>query len=65
MFQSYLDIENNVVISSKEDEAFVNGWAMEINLNEVKKVIEEEEKKNHPIKYWFKSMVRRLRKCKK
>jgi hypothetical protein len=57
MFQSYYDIENEVVITSKSDEATVNGWCQEINIEEFKTMLEEERKQ----KKWYRRLVKWLK----
>jgi hypothetical protein len=57
MFQSYYDIENEVVITSKSDEATVNGWCQEIKIEELKPMLEEEKKQ----KKWYRRFVKWLK----
>ena len=57
MFQSYIDFENEVVITSKSDEATVNGWCQEIKIEELKPMLEEERKQ----KKWYRRLVKWLR----
>lgn len=56
MFQSYYDIENEVVIESKSAEATVNGWCQEIP---VKDILDFEKK--HKKEKWYKRFVKWLR----
>lgn len=58
MFQAYYNIDKKILVDSKEKEATINGYAQEINLKEIKKMIDEEERKNHPIKYWIKRLFK-------
>lgn len=60
-FQTYYDVEKEVLIESSSAEATANCWAQEINLVECRKVIEEDYKRNHPVKYWFKQLFKKLR----
>lgn len=62
MFQAYYDFDNKILIDSKNAEATINCYAQEINLIEVRKLLDEEEKKKHPIKYWIKRLFKRGRK---
>lgn len=57
MFQSYYDIENEVVITSKSDEATVNGWCQEIKIEELKPMLEEEKKQRK----WYRRLVKWLK----
>ena len=58
-FTPYYDSEHECVITNKSDEAFVNGWAQEINLVEVRKKLAEEEKKKDN---FFTKIIKILRK---
>ena len=59
MFQAYYDFDKEVLVNSRDVECTINGYAQEIDLREIKKIIDEEERKNHPIKYWFKRLFKR------
>lgn len=64
MFQSYYDTEHKCIITSKSEEATVNGYAQEINLKEIKEIIEQEKeaKRNRCIFYRiFKILKRRVK----
>lgn len=56
MFQSYIDFENEVIITSKSGQATVNGWCQEIL---VKDILDYE--KAHKKEKWFKRFVKWLR----
>lgn len=57
MFQSYIDFENEVVITSKSGQATANGWCQEIKIEELKPMLEEERKQ----KKWYKRLIKWLR----
>lgn len=57
MFQSYIDFENEVVITSESDEATVNGWCQEIKIEELKPMLEEERKQ----KKWYRRLAKWLK----
>ena len=43
MFQCYVN-EDGVIITSKSDEATINGWCQEINIDELRQMLETEKK---------------------
>lgn len=57
MFQSYIDFENEVVITSESDEATVNGWCQEIKLEELKPMLEEAKKERK----WYRRFIKWLK----
>lgn len=58
MFQAYYDFDKKVLVDSRDVECTINGYAQEIDLKEIRKMINEEERKNHPIKYWLKRLFK-------
>lgn len=56
MFQSYIDFENETIITSKSDEATVNGWCQEIPVKDVL-----EYGKKHKKEKWYKRLIKWLR----
>ena len=57
MFQSYLDIDNDIIITSESDEATVNGYCQRIS---VKEILEYE--KAHKKESIFKKIIKKLAK---
>ena len=60
-FKPYYDYEKDCWIGSPSAEATANFWAQEIDLIEVRKKLDKEYKRNHPVKYWFKQLFKKLR----
>ena len=46
MFQSYYDVDKDIIITSKSDEATVNGYCQEISVAEIKAALAKEKKDN-------------------
>ena len=62
-YQSYIDIDHDCqVITSHSDEATINCWCQEINIVELKKIIElnkQRQKLLYKIKKWFSKTFKR------
>ena len=43
MYQSYIN-EDGVIITSKSDEATINGWCQEIKIEELRQILEAKKK---------------------
>lgn len=66
-FQSYLDLDNDCLVTSKMQEAYVNGYCQEITLNEQeKKEVKEAYKlatsKRYRLWYKVKNLFKRKQK---
>ena len=64
MFQCYVN-EDGVIITSKSDEATINGWCQEIKIEELRTMLETEKKEKsfwNKIKNLFKGGNKRCKK---